>query len=749
MRIYCLRKCTGGIPTTNNVQRTRLTKGNKKMRIWKCDSNWGGRRVLDLFVDYRCVFFGTDVNKVGHYWEVSPGDLIAISRGTEIVAIAEAKTPFMRLKEMSRRVTVPRVIREQFDNTDVEPFGCEISDVCWLSEPIVNGKRMSRFFEIRREYDLIKAAWEDFKNTPRDNCFDIKSRTASLCGEPDSIFCGEQNRYVIPVYQRPYAWGEEQIGRLLGDIKEAFDRQDKMFVGTIQVSAPIKIDDDKNSFNLIDGQQRLSTLLMLLKMLGVDYTEKLRTVVNKGAAQQCWDDYCDWVEGKDVSKEAVAVNAYIHAALYIRSWLDDLRKEQELDEAALCEFVKSGLRFVVIETQAGISKTLEIFNVINTAGMDLNASDIFKIRFFEYLCPNGLDDSLFQQISNCYRQIEDRNRSLGVHVIGMDDVLACFQRVIVAKFGMNAETYSMSSSQFFERLFDYLINGKKWPGFYDALGIQLGIKDLQKVVRIMLKLDAMRREDSRLRLICNFLNATRYGWYAKHMLAVACFFDVVPEDDAAGMAAFNERLFKKLVPASIGFSKVVNPIRTSKLLELLRRLASGNADEVNSHLSTDWGANGYSEASLVESGLNQEIAWVAPWKNLLCRMVEYLVTLQDAGNGKQGLEDADWRELDDRLFGPSFDIEHIQSYTDIDNAEEVRRVWGAELNSLGNLSLLEFDINRSIQNAKYVEKCKAYRNSVYRTLHKVVDDYAEWNKSSAVARREQLSGMIKEYLASI
>ena len=717
------------------------------MRAWKCDSNWGGTRVLDLFVDYRCAFFGADADKIGHYWEVSPGDLIAISRGTKIVAIAEVKTPFTRLVDMSRRVTVPRDIREQYDNTDVDPVGCEISDVCWLKEPIIKGQPRSRFSELRDGYDEVKAAWEEFVNTPKDNCFDIRSRTASLCGEQDSIFCGERNRYVIPVYQRPYAWGEDQIGRLLGDIKESFDRKDKMFVGTIQVSAPIKLDDDKNSFHLIDGQQRLSTLLMLLKILGEDYTGKLRTVVNKGSAQQCWDDYCDWAEGKDVDKAAVAVNAYIHAALYIRRWLDDLRKEQGLDESAFCEFIKSELRFVVIETQAGISKTLEIFNVINTAGMDLNASDIFKIRFFEYLCRDGVDDDYFQKISECYREIENRNRSMGIHVIGMDDVLACFQRVIVAKFGMNAETYSMSSSQFFERLFDYLVGGKKWPGFYDSLGIVLSIEDLQKVVRIMLKLEAMRRENSQLRIICNFLNATRYGWYAKHMLAVACYFGVVSENDILGMAAFNEKLFKKLVPASIGFSKVVNSIRTTKLLELLRKLASGNVDEINSHLLTDWGANGYSEGFLVDSGLKQEVAWVAPWKNLLCRMVEYLVTLEDATDNH--MKESDWRDLDDRLFHTSFDIEHIQSFTDADNAEEVRGVWEAELNSLGNLSLLEFDINRSIQNDRYEDKCKAYRESKYKTLHKVVDENAEWSKSSAVARREQLSRMITKYLASI
>ena len=130
MRNYCVRKCDGYTTQQTNVQYVLLkARKENKMRIWKCDSNWGGTRVLDLFVDYRCVFFGTDVDKVGHYWEVSPGDLIAISRGTEIVAVAEARTPFTRLAEMSRRGTVPRSIREQFDNTDVDPVGCEISDV--------------------------------------------------------------------------------------------------------------------------------------------------------------------------------------------------------------------------------------------------------------------------------------------------------------------------------------------------------------------------------------------------------------------------------------------------------------------------------------------------------------------------------------------------------------------------------------------------------------------------------------------
>lgn len=718
------------------------------MRVWKCDSKWGDTRVLDLFVDYRCVFFGTDVGKIGHYWEVSPGDLIAISRGTTIVAIAEVKTQFAPLKGMSCRLVVPRAIREVFDDdSDIQPVGCEISDVCWLDRPIKNGKRMSRFFELVKEADEVKAFWEAFKNEPKDGGFDIKSRTACLCGKQDSIFCGERNRYVIPVYQRPYAWGEEQIGRLLGDLKDSFDRGEKMFVGAIQMSSPVKVDDNKYSFHLIDGQQRLSTLLILLNLLGADYTGKLRTVVNKGSAQQYWDDYRDWTSGKFVDKGASSVNPYICVAGFIKKWLDDLQKEQDFSAPEFRDFLESELRFVVIETQAGISKTLEIFNVINTAGMDLNASDVFKINFYDYLVRmKGADDDLFYQILECYRQIEDRNCSLGMYVVGMDDVLAALQRIIVAKFGMSVEAYMMSSSQFFERLFDYLLNGKKWAGFYDALGIRLDINDLQDVVRIVLKIEESCRKDSRLRLIRNFLNATRYGWYAKHMLAVACYFKIVSEDDATEMAAFNERLFKKLVPASIGFSKVVNPIRSTKLHGLLKVMASGNADTLEWYLSSDWGANGYSEESLIKSGLTQEIAWSPMLKKLLCRIVEYLITLEGAKNHR--FEDSEWRDLDDRLFHIPFDIEHIQSYTDADNADAVRDDWGTELNSLGNLSLLEYNLNRSIQNSKYAEKQGAYRTSAYRTLQMLIDENSEWNKSSAIARREELSEMIMEYLTS-
>ena len=61
---------------------------------------------------------------------------------------------------------------------------------------------------------------------------------------------------------------------------------------------------------------------------------------------------------------------------------------------------------VVVETVAGLSKTIKIFNTINTAGLDLNGDDLFKVRFYEYLRDtNKYGEDAFEKISNIYKTI--------------------------------------------------------------------------------------------------------------------------------------------------------------------------------------------------------------------------------------------------------------------------------------------------------------------------------------------------------
>lgn len=82
--------------------------------------------------------------------------------------------------------------------------------------------------------------------------------------------------FAIPVYQRNYAWEQEQCEKLLEDIISISDEDSqvkgkKHFMGTITyIMHQIPIENSpafKNEYVIIDGQQRITTMMLLLKAL--------------------------------------------------------------------------------------------------------------------------------------------------------------------------------------------------------------------------------------------------------------------------------------------------------------------------------------------------------------------------------------------------------------------------------------------------------------------------------------------------
>ena len=74
--------------------------------------------------------------------------------------------------------------------------------------------------------------------------------------------------YVIPAYQRPYSWEEEQCEQLYKDITNAFDNKEDYFLGNIIV-ARSKDSCEESMPHVIDGQQRLLTLFLIAKILTI------------------------------------------------------------------------------------------------------------------------------------------------------------------------------------------------------------------------------------------------------------------------------------------------------------------------------------------------------------------------------------------------------------------------------------------------------------------------------------------------
>ena len=67
--------------------------------------------------------------------------------------------------------------------------------------------------------------------------------------------------FVIPRYQRDYAWTIEEAGELFSDVQEALETNTSHYLGTIVLAQA------QNVFEIVDGQQRLSTLVLMIHAL--------------------------------------------------------------------------------------------------------------------------------------------------------------------------------------------------------------------------------------------------------------------------------------------------------------------------------------------------------------------------------------------------------------------------------------------------------------------------------------------------
>jgi hypothetical protein len=94
----------------------------------------------------------------------------------------------------------------------------------------------------------------------------LKKRTFDCINvdiDKDSNVCQESVTFIIPYLQRAYKWKEKQAKQMLEDFSE-FLKQEKTYY-CMQPLAVVKIGDNK--YELLDGQQRLTTLLILWRIL--------------------------------------------------------------------------------------------------------------------------------------------------------------------------------------------------------------------------------------------------------------------------------------------------------------------------------------------------------------------------------------------------------------------------------------------------------------------------------------------------
>ena len=540
-----------------------------------------------------------------------------------------------------------------------------------------------------------------------------------------------------------------ELRSLIENLSDAFKKQEPVFMGTIQFSAPVLLDPDgkKRSYDIIDGQQRLTTFLILQCVLDVltgnDFNKKFKTIlythVNRGSAQEDLDEFfSDLKSVKDVERLGEKThNKYSQNAKELYRLIKEFfSNKDEYDSIPkdtlnkLSNFITKNIQFIVIETHANLSKTLKIFDTINTTGLDLGTSDLFKIRFYDYrthIC--GDDDDIFNRISEIYQSIDNRKRDHPEKPsFSMDDLLSTYQRVLIAKNELDSEAYRMGHQIFFERLFGTTLQTNPYKEFnkykFSLNKNLLTLDDLRKLNACYTISCNLIEENETYKILNHFIWKTRYGKFVHDYAIIALFFErITPQQ----LQNFTETLFKMLIPPSLFWAKQVNMV-IKDLYDILLRISSPSGADIFFVL------NEYTKKyrDLFEKACDQEIAGYNTWKRLVCLLCEYLQNPEISSA---------------QLFNQGTDVEHIQCFTDQEDPEKIKNEWKEELNRLGNLVLLESSLNRSINN-KHNKKEECYRQSVYKTVQALADCVSSWNKEAAENRRRELTDKMAAYIFS-
>lgn len=595
-----------------------------------------------------------------------------------------------------------------------------------------------------------------------NNKFSINAKTCTLKNNYQtngSVILDNESKYLIPIYQRPYSWSENEINKLISDIFISYWGNDgnndskveePMFIGTMQLSAK-----KGNEQEVIDGQQRLTTLLLMIKILKESYPENqnlksisldwLKTEVNSGEQQKSLEQALR-NEGDE------SQNRYLKNIKIIKNKLNVIIEDKEFEADNFIEYLLSNLYFVVIETNAGLSKTLQIFNAINTTGLDLNGGDLFKIRMYEYLVNNKEDKSIFDEISKLYQKIEQKNKELGSQ-ISIQTILSIYQYIIVAKDNIPTTLLYLGTDTFYDRLFDTILNVQQWEHFKNNVSdVKLSLDDLDKIIdtrfdweRKWLNSEGFTAED-----VC----AVHFIWwsrYSRYWNLIFVFLYAHREDKNSWnkMLLFIKQLNKLYFIYSIKYQKLISEIYYTFSQEIIRSLVHNSFDETMKMINQKIENNNNLSWELTEN-----LTENTKRKNLICRLSAMLEE-----NYKTS-EKA--REIKDRLFDGKnnpIDIEHIQSYLhkDLEERNKILAEWGNDINSIGNLMVLERYINQSINNNEYKIKTSpergnnkpSYQNSKFKIVQKQIEKFPEWNLEKAKERKETEKQKLIKYLFEI
>ena len=283
--------------------------------------------------------------------------------------------------------------------------------------------------------------------------------------------------FLIPDYQRPYAWGEQQCQTLWDDIflfsfpdnnYEAFDENEEYFLGSI-----VTFKNEKGKSEVIDGQQRLTTLMLMLRAFYDKFTnmQDKNSILTRDRIEKCiWKTDIFGTADKNILK----IDSEVATDNDKEEFLELLRtgkvkqgsKSQymlnyQFIQKKIDEFLQAFPSFfpylparilgncILLPIEAESQDTaLRIFSTLNDRGLPLSDADIFKAQFYKYYSDLDKKDDFITD----WKELEEITDSIFNPITGtpMDELFARYMYFLRAKEG-NKSTTTEALRKFYER----------------------------------------------------------------------------------------------------------------------------------------------------------------------------------------------------------------------------------------------------------------------------------------------------------
>ena len=272
----------------------------------------------------------------------------------------------------------------------------------------------------------------------------------------------ETKTYVIPVYQRNYAWEEDEITALIKDVYDSYkNAKETYYIGTL-----VTYKRGDNIYEVIDGQQRLTTIYIILKVLGIKEIRNKLTYGARKISASTIDKLNDYPNlGEEV--DGGIRNGYEYA----KKAFDTIVKESEQKD--FTKYFRDQVHIIHYRVPKDVDLN-HYFEVMNSRGEQLEKHEIVKSLLSQHL--DSKDLGTFSRVweacseMNIYIQqaFPKENNMFGYHLnefnvnsfvdIPVQDVSegkATILELLKLPIGKIDETSSVAMSDKFQPIIDF------------------------------------------------------------------------------------------------------------------------------------------------------------------------------------------------------------------------------------------------------------------------------------------------------